>query len=68
MGREVEGDTIDPGIVPELKRRIVELEATLASIARGRKPCASGSQRVSRDELKTMARDACIRFGIEWNI
>lgn len=44
-----------------------ELKKTMIAIARGRKPCASGSQRISRDELKTLARECCDRLGIEWH-
>jgi hypothetical protein len=48
--------------------RIQQLEATLVAIAVGRKWCVSGTQRISRDELKTMARECCERLGIRWDV
>ena len=46
--------------------RTAKMEAALARIARGRKPCPRGSQRICRDELKQIARDACTELRIDW--
>lgn len=50
----------------EKGKRIAELEAALRELAIGRKACASGTQRISRDEMKNRAREHCIRLGIDW--
>jgi len=47
--------------------RIAELEAALVTMANGRKPCPSGTQRVSRDEMKDIARVLCLKFGLDWS-
>ena len=50
----------------EAADRIEELEAAIIHLASGRKPCASGTQRISRDEMKSIAREYCVRFGLSW--
>jgi hypothetical protein len=52
--------------IARLQVRIEELELTMRILASGRKPCASGTQRVCRDEMKSIARECCLRLGIEW--
>ena len=47
--------------------RIAELETALRLIAVGRKPCASGTQRMCRDDLTTLARETCVSLGIKWD-
>lgn len=47
-------------------RKADTLLRTMKLIANGRAPCPSGDKRISRDDLKTMARDCLRSIGEDW--
>lgn len=50
------------------QEKLAALERTLATIAYGRRQNRNGHmQRITRDELKTIAHECCERIGINWN-
>ena len=48
--------------------RLQAMQDALILIARARKDCPSGLQRISRDELSSIARECLGELGVDWRI